>query len=65
MDLDSYDETMIEYDSDGSYSDDEEARIIKKRSLDDQDDGVNPMKSDKNSKAEYYRLGTYHGGHTG
>ena len=61
MDLDSYDETMIEYDSDGSYSDDEEARIIKKRRLDDQDDGVNPMKGDKNLKAEYYRLGAYHG----
>ena len=61
MYLDSDDETMIEYDNDGSYSDDEEAIIIKKRMLDDQDDGVNPMKADKNLKAEYYRIGAYHG----
>ena len=61
MDLDSDDETMIEYDNDSSDSDDEEARLIKKRRSNDQDDGVNPMKANKNMKAVYYRLGTYHG----
>ena len=61
MDLDSDDEIMIESESDDSDSDDEETRRRKKRKMDDEDDGVDPMKAVKKLKAEYYRLGTYHG----
>eukprot|EP01018_Ginkgo_biloba_P008156 Gb_40696 [translate_table: standard] len=61
-DLNSDDEIAIESDSDDSDTeDDEDGDRRKRRKLDDEDDGMDAMKALKKLKAEYYRLGTYHG----